>query len=706
MRAPSSFYDWAVQQGQTPQLDTGTPQVGDSILFFGPGSFPNFADHVGIVTSVSSNGTIDMVNGDFAANPDVHAEYDTNITNLSAFAASVEGPGEEWAIVAPPSGAQQPAPTGHLSGPKTAVAGTTGSFHASGSVAGGSVTGYYWTFGDGRTTNATGANVTHVFSEPGTYTATVTITSSFGTIDTLTQDVKVVAPSSNVASVPYDGIWYDSLPVLQDTFTRTAGGLAVDTWDGGSWLQLAVPGAPAATGNLAALSYPDVTNADAMTPHAYYRAADGSLAQTYQATAGWTTQDLPGAPMAGSSIEATTTTSGYPEVFFVNDRHQLAVTAASSAGWATRTLSPAPVANPGSLALADTTSGPRIFGIGAGGLVTVTSQVGPLWVTLPLPAIAARASSLAALTTPAGQAEVFYTAATGTLAAATQAGLLWHVTPLPGAPVASGGLAATTYLQPSALPATPGDFPQPPGSLTDSSAASPLGAEAFYLTASGSPAVTYSNGAGWQAKTLPGTAGSIAGASAYPVAEEPSELFLSTGGGLAEESTGARSGDPSGTWSSPQALPATPATKADQVVLYAADPADATAAQAAAAAAGLPASQVTTSFAAAWADTLSGDYAVLAVGTPALGALFENECGWANPSALPAGTTPFSYILGPTGSLPGADVYVDAAGSTAASTQARATDLAYYALNGHLPAGVTTVPAAAGVTRTCAGSPS
>jgi hypothetical protein len=700
-----SYYDWAVAQGQTPELDTGTPQVGDSIVFFSPGSFPGFADHVGIVTSVSADGTIDMVNGDFAATPDVHAEYDTGITNLSAFAASVEGPGEQWAIVTPPTAAQQPAPTGHMSGPKVAVAGTTGSFHISGTVPGGSVTGYYWTFGDGRTTNATGTDVAHVFSEPGTYTASVTITSSFGTIVTLTQNVKVLAPSSSVASVPYDGIWYDPLPVMQYTFTRSAGGLAVDSWDGGSWLQLAVPGDPSATGDLTALSYPDAANADAMTPHAYYRGADGSLAQTYVSTAGWVTEELPGSPAAGSAIDATTTASGYPEVFFVNAKDQLAVTAQSSAGWATDTLSAVPVADPGSLALTDTTSGPRIFGIGTGGLVTVTSQAGPLWLTLPLPAIAAHGSSLAAITSPAGQAGVFYTSHTGSLAEATQAGLSWHVTSLPGAPAATGGLAATTYLLPSVLPATPGDFPNPPGTLTDSSVAVPLGTEAFYLTASGSPAVTYDDGTGWRTATLPGTGASVAGATAYQVEEEPSDLFLTGPGGLTEETTGARSGDPSGGWTS-ITLPTAPATWADQVVLYAADPADATAAQAAATAAGLPASQVTSSFAAAWAAALSGEYLVITVGSPATAALYFNACGWANPSALPADSTPFSYVLGPLNALPGADTFVNAAGATAASTQALATDLAYYALHGALPAGVTSLPAAIAPPDACAGSAS
>ena len=118
-----SFYDWAVAEGQTPQLDTGTPQAGDSVVFFGPGNFPDFADHVGVITSVSSDGTIDMVNGDFAATPDVHAEYDTGITSLSSFGAQVEGPGEQWILVTPPTTAQQPSPTGGITGPPIAVAG-------------------------------------------------------------------------------------------------------------------------------------------------------------------------------------------------------------------------------------------------------------------------------------------------------------------------------------------------------------------------------------------------------------------------------------------------------------------------------------------------------------------------------------------------------------------------------------------------------
>jgi hypothetical protein len=145
---------------------------------------------------------------------------------------------------------------------------------------------------------------------------------------------------------------------------------------------------------------------------------------------------------------------------------------------------------------------------------------------------------------------------------------------------------------------------------------------------------------------------------------------------------------------------------ADRVVLYAATAADAATAQAAAGAAGLPAGQVTQSFATAWADTLSGSYLVIAVGAAATGALDYNQCGWANPSTAVGGSTPFYIVAGPLATLPGADAYESGTASAAAQTQARTTDLAFYALHGSLPSGVTSLPAAAGPVRACSGSPS
>jgi len=719
-----SFYDWAQQQGETLAADTGTPAVGDSIVFFEPSLVGVYADHVGIVTSVNPDGTINMVNGDFLGSTNVHVEYDTDIS-LTSWAAANWGSGEEWFIVTPPTAPQQPVPTAGMSGPHSAVTGTDARFHAQGFEQGGSVTAYYWTFGDGRTANSTGPDVTHVYSEAGTYTASVTVTSSFGTISTLTRNVTVLGPSSAVAAVPVNTVWWATTPVDEYMFVRSAGGLAADTWDGASWLQDTVPGQPAAfsthgglpspvppgAGGIAALAYPDPAADDAMTPHAYFRAADGSLAQTYLGASGWVTQDLPGQPADNSNIVATTTAAGGPAVFYVNSQGQLAESSQQSGGWVASTLVPgSPALRPGSLALADTASGPVLFGVGPAGRIRAVSADTGSWASRAIPArttASGALGSLAALTTPGGQAAVVYAGSRGAgLAEAaeirgTTAGA-WSVTALPGSPAPGSSLAATTYLLPSAVTGPFGSFPQPPGSLTASGPAQPLGTEAFYVTASGAPAVTFDAGPGWQTAALPGT-GAITGASAYPVAYQPIQLFLASAAGGPSEDTA--SGGPSGTWTT-LTLPDTPSTFADGVVLYAATPADEAAALTAAAAAGLPAAQVTTSFDTAWDDTLNGGYLVISVGLAATDGLFYNVCGWANPSTDIPGSTPFYDVTGPLDTLPGAGAFENGAGTSATLAQQRVTDLAYYAVHGTLPPGVTSVPPAASAVYACSGSPS
>jgi PKD repeat protein len=702
-----SFYDWAGQQGETPTADAGTPAAGDSIVFFEPSLVGVYADHVGIVTSVNPDGTINMVNGDFLGGTNIHVEYDTEIS-LTSWAAATWGPGEEWFIVAPPAAAQQPVPAATMSGPRTAVTGADSQFRAQGSERGGSITAYYWTFGDGRTSNSTGPDVTHVYSEAGTYTASVTVTSSFGTITTLTQSVTVLGASSPAAAVPSTAVWWATTPVDEYLFVRSAGGLAADTWDGASWLQVAVPGQPSASGGITALSYPDPAAGDATTPHAYFRAGDGSLAQTYLGASGWVTQDLPGQPADNSSIVATTTAGG-PAVFYVDAAGQLAESSEQSGTWTTGTLVPdSPALSPASLALADTAAGPVVFGVGPAGTIRAASAVRGAWSSRGIPATTTAGGSLAALTARGGQAAVVYVDAHGgglaeaAATSGTTAGA-WHVTSLPGSPAPGSGLAATTYLLPTAVSGPPGSFPQPPGSLTPSGPAEPLGTEAFYLTASGAPGVTFDDGTGWQTAALPGTGQAITGASAYPVAYQPMQLFLSSAAGAMTEDSGA--GAPSGAWTT-QALPASPATFRDRVVLYAATPADDTAALTAAAAAGIPAGQVTTSFATAWDDTLSGGYLVISVGQAATGALYYNACGWANPSIDIPGSTPFYDVTGPRDTLPGADAFENAAAATASLGQQRVTGLAYYAVHGTLPPGVTSVPAAAAAVNACSGSPS
>ena len=360
--AASSFYQWALDDGQTPAVDSGTPQVGDAVVFFGPGavSATRYADHVGLIVAVNPDGTVDMVNGDFSSSTNVKVEHDTGL-DLTTFAAHTWRAGEQWVLVSPPSAAQQPTPKASISGATTAVTGTDAVFHADATEQGGSVTGYYWMFGDGRTTNATGPDVTHVFSTPGTYTVSVTATSSFGTISTVTSNVTVLAASGSMAPVPSTDVWYSSYPVSYYRFVRSSQGLAADVWDGASWLQVQAAGTPSGTGSIAALSYPDAAADSAMTPHAYYRAADGSLAETSLIGGKWGTATLPGNPADGSDIVAAVTASG-PAVFFVDARGHLNETAEHAGNWSTSTLSNSAM-RPAPLAIAQTTDGPTVFAV-------------------------------------------------------------------------------------------------------------------------------------------------------------------------------------------------------------------------------------------------------------------------------------------------------------------------------------------------------
>jgi PKD domain/CHAP domain len=680
-----SFYDWGLDQHEAMPADGGTPAVGDAVVLFPPGPITptTYSDHVGIVTAVNSDGTINMANGDFLGASNISVQYDTDIS-LTSWASQVYGPGEQWLLVAPPAAAQQPAPAAAITGPHAAVAGTSISFHAFAAERGGSVTQYLWTFGDGRTTNVSGRAVSHVFAETGVYPVTMTATSSKGTVTTRTSDVDVTGPSSAVASVPVNAVWYSPTPIDQYLFLRSGDGLAAQTWDGASWLQLAVPGQPDPGSGLTALSYPDPGVNDSMTPHAYF-SSGGTLAETYLGRSGWTTAKLAGAPAGGSAIAASAGPSG-PEVFYFGSGGRLTESADVNGGWVAAAVGGPPAADLGSLALADTSTGPELFYLTGTGTLTAATEHDGSWRATPVRTGLGVApdSPLSAITVGPGQVSVFFIDGHGKLAEAASGGPGWAVRELPGSPVRGSSVTATSYLL-----------------AGQSMAGGPAGtgAEVFYGAASGQPAVTYRDGPQWQTAVLPGRTAGILGADAYQVAGEPSRLFLSGPLTLDEASA------PAGPWTS-SALPASPATLADSVVLYAATSADYASALSAAAAAGLPASQVTRSFATAWADTLSGNYLVIAVGLAATDGLYFNACGWANPSGEIPGGTPF-YITGaPRSRLPGPDAYEEAAAATASQTPQLAGDLAYYATHGMLPAGVTALPPAADPEYACSGEPS
>lgn len=99
----ASFYTWGTEHGEHISFG-GTPRAGDAVILYPPSAkAPNgsYADHVGIVTAVHTDGTVNLVNGDFLGPANISVQYNTNI-HLPAWASRVEGnTGEQWAFVSP-----------------------------------------------------------------------------------------------------------------------------------------------------------------------------------------------------------------------------------------------------------------------------------------------------------------------------------------------------------------------------------------------------------------------------------------------------------------------------------------------------------------------------------------------------------------------------------------------------------------------------
>jgi hypothetical protein len=598
-------------------------------------------------------------------------------------------------LVSPPAAAQQPDPTAAIIAPTaTAAAGTAVGFSAVAAEPKGSISQYYWTFDDGRNNNVTAQRTSHVFQRAGLYTVTMSATSNFGTVTTKTWNIGVSAPGSTVSSVPNDSVWYTTEPVMQYSFTpESGGGLAVDSWDGASWLQQTEPGQPASGTALTGLTYADADAGYATVPHAYYRSADGTLGETYIGANGWTSAALPGAPAAQSAIAALAAdpVSGLspaldvtPSVFFFDASGALDATTETAGTWSSEVAlsASAGTATPGSLATAVSGSPLAIeyaFYLDRAGHLATVADLGGRWTSLPIPnKLGVRAGSPISAATTGNGVDVFFidTAGKPAVASAAIPGV-FKVSEIPGAVAAGGSLTATNVLSST-------------GASQD---------EVVYPTASGAPGVTARSGSAWQASTLPGTATAITGVSSNIVPGQPEQVFTADGAQSNVDSATA----PGAAWTA-SALPNAPTTYPGTVLLYAATPADDATALAAASSAGLPASQVTTDFDNAWGAALSGDYLVIAVGSAAANALYDNPCGWTNPSQDDPGSTPFGNVERPL-NVTLTNLFLVGVAATAAQTPQVADDMAYFAVHGALPSGAT-LPKLAYPGYTCLGTAS
>lgn len=141
-----------------------------------------------------------------------------------------------------------------------------------------------------------------------------------------------------------------------------------------------------------------------------------------------------------------------------------------------------------------------------------------------------------------------------------------------------------------------------------------------------------------------------------------------------------------------------------EVLLYAATEPDYQMALGAAAMSGISQSQVTGNFVDAWKAVAGGQKLVLAVGGAALYALYYNPCGWTNPAHHPGGHTPFIVVNNPRDALPGANYFVNAAGTNALATLQIAGAFAYFAVTGNTPNAFRSYPGRLQPAEQCAGN--
>jgi len=196
-----------------PTADAGGPyyaNVNNAITFDGSGSSDTDGTIVGYRWDFTNDGIYDTgwltsattthsypAVGTYTVNLQVKdnaGAYDTDTTTVTITS-------ESGAI-----------PTANINGPYSGYVNYPVSFSSAGSIGGseGTITSWYWTFGDGAVSSQ--QNPTHIYSSSGTFTVTLKVTNNYGQTDTVTTTATITKLSSNQippvanAGGPYTGV--------------------------------------------------------------------------------------------------------------------------------------------------------------------------------------------------------------------------------------------------------------------------------------------------------------------------------------------------------------------------------------------------------------------------------------------------------------------------------------------------------------------
>jgi hypothetical protein len=102
--AADSFYNWGKTEGDVLTPDGTNPAVGDAVIFYPPGALTSSglktADHVGIVVGINSDGTVNLVNGDFLGPQNIAVQRDSHVS-IASWAAGIWRANEQWMYISP-----------------------------------------------------------------------------------------------------------------------------------------------------------------------------------------------------------------------------------------------------------------------------------------------------------------------------------------------------------------------------------------------------------------------------------------------------------------------------------------------------------------------------------------------------------------------------------------------------------------------------
>ena len=219
-------------ENQAPHAECGGPysgEVGKTIYFYSTGTYDPDGDPLSYKWSFGDGSTATGTSpGHKYSSPGTYTVKLT-VTDPDGLSASdtttctVVEPEQE-----PPPPPPNQSPVADVGGPYSGKVGQKIYFSGAGSYdPDGRIVGYKWSFGDGAA--ATGGSVTHVYSEPGTYTVTLKVTDDDGAVDTASTTCKVtiVQPSGyftvNGQKVTKTGTITIGSNVLDITFVCTDG---------------------------------------------------------------------------------------------------------------------------------------------------------------------------------------------------------------------------------------------------------------------------------------------------------------------------------------------------------------------------------------------------------------------------------------------------------------------------------------------------